>query len=123
VCEREKERESGHTNMGPPVENRTIMDVVNFMHGSAEMQAKSHYEPKFAIYVWERVSEYGNFTEKELLDSFSYRSRASQVTLKRYLDSYCSADGPCRRSKDSDGNVIVAFKFPVPPKNKQRSKR
>jgi len=91
--------------------------------GSAEMQAKSHYEPKFAIYVWERVSEYGNFTEKELLDSFSYRSRASQVTLKRYLDSYCSADGPCRRSKDSDGNVIVAFKFPVPPKNKQRSKR
>jgi hypothetical protein len=119
VCEREKERASGRVSMGPPVENRTVMDVVNFMHGSAEMQAKSHYEPKFAVFVWEMVSENGNFPEKELLDSFSYRSRASQVTLKRYLDSYCSIDGPCRRAKDGEGNIIITFKYPLPRRKRR----
>lgn len=113
VCEKEKERKSGAVSVGPPVGSKTVMDIVDFMHGPVEMQAKSYYEPKFARFVWERLVEFEKIPEKELLDSFSYQSRASQVTLKRYLDSYCSPDGPCRRSKDGDGNIIILFKFPV----------
>jgi hypothetical protein len=88
------------------------MDIVDFMHGSVEMQAKSHYEPKFAVYVWERLNEKGSADEEDLLDSFTYRSRASQVTLKRYLKSYCSTEGPCQRKK-VDGEWIITWKFSV----------
>lgn len=112
VCVRVREREGGSVVMGPPVESKTVMDIVDFMHGSVEMQAKSHYEPKFAVFVWERLNEFKSYNEEDLLDSFSYKSRASQVTLKRYLKSYCSTDGPCRRSK-VDGEWIIGWKFSI----------
>ena len=121
VCIRERERVNGCEKLGPPVADKSIMDIVDFMHGSTEMQAKCHYEPRFSKFVWERLTEFGSYPEKDLLNEFAYISRASQATLKRYLDSYCSTSGPCRRVKDGDSNTLIIFRFPVNPEHDYRT--
>lgn len=115
---RERERESECVFSVPPEPAHNIMEIVNFMHGPAEMQAKSHYEPLFAVFAWELINEYGSYPEKDMLDSFFYQTRCSQITSKRYLDGYCSAKGQLKRTKVK-GEIIIEFKYPVLKKKKR----
>jgi hypothetical protein len=106
-----RERAGGRGGASAYPNAPTIMDAVDFSQGSPEMQVKSHYEPLFERFVFDRITEYHSYPFNSLLDEFFNDTKASQLTTRRYLNGYCSATG-LYRNKKIKGVWTITFKYP-----------
>jgi len=66
----------------------------------SELAVNREDEWQFRDYVYGRLEEQGEITEKDLLAAGAEVVGNSQVTCKRYLEKMCSSEGKCYRKKN-----------------------
>lgn len=106
---RERERENLSTW------ETVFKDMLPYEQGSLECQLSKRYIKRWRQYVSQTIKQEGSYDKRMLIRNAGKYAGCSLQTSRNYLELDTSEEGPYREKIDDEGNVIIEFKFPLPP--------
>lgn len=89
---------------------RVVKAVVDFAHGSAEMQAAGQCELPFRRWVMAVLGSTDHVEKRDLIYSGAETVGCSPSTAERYLEKMTSSAGALKEARDSMGGTVIMMK-------------
>jgi hypothetical protein len=88
-----------------------VKENVSYRDGESTMQANAFLQSAYGKWLVQELDARTFMPRKEAINGGAYVTGGSQITLTRYLDTYCSPQGPLEKfTADDTREILIKFK-------------